>query len=369
MTRHNKTMSKMDMKPHTMRIPARDKHYRVVQWATGKVGTRCLRGILQHPTLELAGLYVFSEAKEGRDAGEICGLEPVGITATRSIDDIISLKPDCVLYMQEGANLDDICRILEAGINIVTTRGEFFYPKKMDQAMRERTEAACQQGNSSLHATGSSPGFITEAMPLLLTSVARRLDCLTIDEFADIPQSCSPEMIFDVMGYGRPPGSEFDPNLLGHMAQCFEQSLSLVADALSLQLESVETSGETATASRRVEIAPGAFIDEGTVAAQRITVAGMRDGKALLRFRANWYCSTEIDADWTLGESGWQVTVEGDTPFDISVKLPTTEGVDIAQQMGGYTAHRALNSVPYVCAAKPGIVTVVDMPQIIPTLA
>jgi hypothetical protein len=358
----------MNTTSHTLQMPSTDKRYRVVQWATGKVGAKSLRGIIQHPTLELVGLYVYSEAKEGRDAGEICGLEPVGVAATRSIDDIISLKPDCVLHMPEGANLDDICRILEAGINIVTTRGEFFYPEKMDQQVRERAEAACQKGASSIHATGSSPGFITEAMPLLLTSVARRLDCLTIDEFADIPQSCSPQMIFDVMGYGRPPGAEFDPGLLAHMAQCFEQSLSLTASALSLELDSVETSGETATATSRVEIAEGAFIDEGTVAAQRITVAGVRDGKVLLRFRANWYCTTQIDPAWTLGESGWRVTVEGDTPFDISIKLPVTRGEDIAQKMGGYTAHRALNSVPYVCAARPGIVTVVDLPQIIACL-
>jgi len=352
----------------TLNLPDRDGHYRVVQWATGKVGTRSLRGVIEHPTLELAGLYVHSEAKEGRDAGELCGLAPVGIAATRSVDEIVALKPDCVLYMQEGFDLGDICRLLEAGINIVTTRGEFFYPEKMDPRVRELTEAACRAGGASIHATGSSPGFITEAVPLVLASVARRLDCLTIDEFAYIPESCSPEMIFDVMGYGRSPEPGFDPNLLAHMAQTFEQSLSLVADALSLTLDSVETSGETANAAHRVEIAEGAFIEKGTVAAQRITVAGMRNGKPLLRFRANWFCAMELDSDWDLGETGWHVAVEGDTPFDITIKLPYVSE-DIAEQMGGYTAHRAVNAVPFVCAARPGIVTITDLPQITARLA
>ncbi|MDH4041034.1 MAG: dihydrodipicolinate reductase, partial [Gammaproteobacteria bacterium] len=212
----------MSAQSGTLNLPENQGRYRVVQWATGKVGRKSLRAIIEHPSLELVGLYVHSGAKEGRDAGELCGLGPVGIPATRSVDDIIALKPDCVLYMQDGYNLEDISRVLEAGINIVTTRGEFFYPAKMDAGIRQRTEAACHRGGSSIHATGSSPGFITEAIPLALTSVARRLDCLTIDEFANIPQSCSPEMIFDVMGYGRPPGTGFDPNLLNHMAQCFE---------------------------------------------------------------------------------------------------------------------------------------------------
>lgn len=358
----------MNTAPDTLNMPDKDKRYRVAQWATGKVGKKSLKGIIQHPMLELVGLYVHSEAKEGRDAGELCGLEPVGISATRSIGDIISLKPDCVMYMQEGVDLDDVCLLLEAGINIVTTRGEFFYPEKMDPQIRQRTEAACRKGGSSLHATGSSPGFITEALPLVLASVARRIDCITIDEFAYIPESCSTEMVFDVMGYGRQPGNEFDQNLLTHMAQCFEQSLSMLANSLSLELDSVEARGETANATSRIEISDGAFIEKGTVAAQRITVAGMRNGKPLLRFRANWYCATEIEPSWTMGKTGWRVTVEGDTPFDISIELPKNSE-SVAEQMGGYTAHRAVNAIPYVSAARPGIVTIADLPQIIARLA
>ena len=356
------------MVSETINMPDADKRLRVVQWATGKVGRGSLKALIQHPVLDLVGLYVHSEAKEGKDAGELCGLDPVGIAATRNIDDIVALKPDCVLYMQEGLDLDDVCILLEAGINIVTTRGECFYPDKMDAQIRQRCEAACQASGASLHATGSSPGFITEAIPLVLTSVARGLDCLTIDEYACIPDSCSADMIFDVMGYGRPPGDEFDPGLLTHMAQCFEQSLSMLANTLSLELDGVETTGETATATRRIEIAEDAFIEKGTVAAQRITVAGMRNGQPLLRFRANWYCTTEIEPAWTLGETGWRVQVEGDTPFDITMKLPRTSG-SIVEQMAGYTAHRALNAVPYVCAARPGIVTIADLPQVIARLA
>jgi 4-hydroxy-tetrahydrodipicolinate reductase len=340
----------------------------VAQWATGKVGARSLRGIIQHPDMELVGLYVHSEAKEGLDAGGLCGLEPTGITATRDIEDIVAARPDCVMYMQEGVNTDDVCRLLEAGINIVTTRGEFFYPPKMDAELRERTEAACRAGGASMHATGSSPGFITEAVPVVMTSVARRLDCLTIDEYAYIPESCSPEMVFDVMGYGRPAGDEFDPNLLTHMAQCFEQSLSMLADTLGLPLDAVEASGETASATDRVAIAKDAYIERGTVAAQRITVAGLREGKPLLRFRANWYCARELDREWELGETGWRVQVEGDTPLDIRMTMPRTDE-PVAEQMGGYTAHRALNSVPRVCAAAPGIVTVADLPQVTAQLA
>lgn len=341
---------------------------RVAQWATGKVGQRSLKAVINHPYMELVGLKVHSDAKAGMDAGELCGLPAQGVIATQSIDDILAAKPDCVFYMQEGVVIEDICALLSAGINIVTTRGEFFNPDYMDASLREQTQAACRAGNATIHATGSSPGFITEAIPLVLTSVSRRLDCLTIDEFADIPASCSPEMVFDVMGYGRPASGEFDAGLLHHMAQCFEQSLCLTAKALGLELDKVEAAGEYACASEDVEIAPGAIIKAGTVAAQRITVAGIRNGAPLIQFRANWYCSHDIDKDWELAASGWRVNVEGDTPLDVTLKMPLGDE-PVAEQMGGYTAHRAVNAAHAVCAAPAGIATIVDLPQVIATLA
>ncbi len=347
--------------------PGTARTYRVVQWATGKVGSRSLRGVVEHPDMELVGLHVHSDAKAGRDAGEICGLDTLGITATQGVEAVIALQPDCVLYMQEGYDANDICALLEAGINIITTRGEFFNPDRMPAQLRDQVEAACQRGGASLHATGSSPGFVTEALPLVLTSVARRLDCLTIDEFADIPASCSTDMILQVMGYGRPLAEELDPNLLTHMAQCFEDSLSTTAAALSIPIDSFEVYGETAGSPQRIDLGDGAAIEPGTVAALRITVAALRDGKAVMRFRSNWYCSRDIDADWELAENGWRVLVEGDTPFDIHIGMPATDE-PVAEQMGGYTAHRAVNAIPAVCEAAPGIRTISELPQIVARL-
>ena len=128
----------------------------------------------------------------------------------------------------------------------------------------------------------------------------------------------------------------------------------------------MEASGEVAVAAHTVDIAAGT-IPAGTVAAQRMTVAGIRDGRPLLTFRANWYCTTELDAAWDLRATGWRVVVEGDTPLDIDMPFPVP--LDrMAETTPGYTAHRAVNAVPVVCDAAPGIRTTVDLPQIIPWL-
>ena len=144
-----------------------------------------MRRVIAHPGMELVGCWVSNPDKVGRDAGELAGVAPVGVKATNSIDDVIALKPDCVLYMPHVNRVDEVCRILESGANIVSTRMEYQNPAGLDAADRAAIEAACAKGGTSIHATGSSPGFISEAMPIVLTSISRRLDKLTISEFAD----------------------------------------------------------------------------------------------------------------------------------------------------------------------------------------
>jgi hypothetical protein len=178
------------------------KKYRVIQWATGNVGSRSLLTVIEHPEMELVGLWVSTDAKVGKDAGELAGIAPIGIKATNSAAEIIALDADCVIYMPQGVDWDVVCALLESGKNMASTRGEFHNPKMMVPANRERVEDACRKGGTSVYSTGSSPGFITEALAIPLLSMQRRLDCLTIDEFADVSSRNSPEMLFEIMGFG-----------------------------------------------------------------------------------------------------------------------------------------------------------------------
>jgi 2,4-diaminopentanoate dehydrogenase len=340
---------------------------RVVQWATGNIGLRSMRAVIEHPDLELVGVYVYSEAKEGRDAGELCGLAPIGVRATRDIEDILTLRPDCVLYMADRADIDVLCRLLESGANVVSTRSEFHRPASLDLGVRQRIDEACRSGKTTLHSTGASPGFISEAIPLALSSVERRIDRLTIDEFADMSSRNSPEMIFDLLGFGRSPET-FDPRgVQHHGAASFGGSLGVVADALSMPLDEVVAVGEVAVARRPVEIAAGK-IDAGTIAAERMRVTGMRNGQPFLSFNATWYVTPELDPEWELHETGWHLLVNGDLPLEVDIRFPVPPE-EWAATSPGATAHRPVNAIPYVCAAEPGIRTTVDLPQIISKLA
>jgi hypothetical protein len=350
----------------SLRKPDPNKIYRVVQWATGRIGAISLRELIRSPQMKLVGVYVHSEAKEGRDAGELCGLPPIGVAATCKIDKIIALQPDCVVANMEGCNLEDVCRLLEAGINIATSRVDFLEPERMDPEVRRRTQAACIKGGASIHSSGSSPGFSSEALPLVAASMSRRMDAMTIDEFADIPASC-PDVQVVGMGFGRQPGNAFDPHLLAHIAHGFVQSVQLTSKALGLTLDDIAVTGETANAKERFLLPGGTPIEKGTVAAQRVTVSGLRNGKPLIRFRINWYCIKNVDQDWDLRSSGWRLLIEGETPIDINITFPVS-GEKLPPAMAGLTAYRVINAVPYICAAEPGIRTTADLPTIVPRM-
>jgi len=164
------------------------------------------------------------------------------------------------------------------------------------------------------------------------------------------------------MGYGTDPAS-FDTGRWAHGVHSFGPSLRLVAEAVGLPLDSVEGSGSVAVARRTTTIAAGT-IEAGTVAAQRMRVAGMRDGEPLFTFSATWYCTQDLDPAWDLRPTGWRVQVVGDAPLDVGIRfdVPLERMGDLSP---GFTANRAVNAVPVVCAAPPGIRTTMDLPTIV----
>ena len=218
--------------------------------------------------------------KVGRDAGALCGTDPVGVAATDDLDEVLALAPDCVLYMQQGYDVDVLCALLGRGDQRGDHHRRVPPPRQHGPVVRDRIEAACATGGTSLHATGVSPGFISEAIPIVLTSIQRRLDRLHIAEFADLSSRDSPMLLFDLMGFGNDP-STFDPLRWTYGGEAFGPSLRQLGDALGMPIDSVESSGEVATAVRDVEIAAGT-IPAGTVAGQRMNVVGYHGGAELL---------------------------------------------------------------------------------------
>ena len=341
-----------------------ERQLRVVQWATGNIGTRALREVIRHPSLELAGVFVFDAAKRGADAGMLCGEGPVGVVATDDRAAIRALGADCILYMPRVFDIDDVVALLESGSNIVTTRGELFGGgHRMGAENRARVVDACERGPASIYATGSSPGFISETLPYALLSLQRHVECIEIDEFADMSRRDSPHMLFEQMGFGKPIDS-FNPNRAAYLVGEFSPSLALLAEAAGRPVDAWAGTGEVAADRQPTALVAG-DLPAGSVAAQRNTVVGTAGGAEVIRFSANWYCTTDVEPAWDLRPTGWRVRVRGDAPFDVDLTFPVPVE-DLGSVTPAYTANGPVNAIPYVCAARPGILSTIDLPVITP---
>ena len=337
---------------------------RVVQWATGNIGLRALREVVRHPALELVGVVVYDPGKDGVDAGVLCGEAPVGVHASTDRSTVTALGANCALYMPRSLDLADVVRLLESGTNVVTTRGELFDGGHgLGDERRAEILAACGRGGSSIYATGSSPGFITDALPFELLSMQRRVDSVEIEEYADLSRRDSPDLLFELMGFGRPADS-FDPARSSYLLAEFGPPLAALADAAERPVDDWTCTGEVAVARRDASIRAG-DLAAGSIAAQRTTIVGRSGGDDVVRFTPTWYCSTDLHPEWDLRPTGWRLRVRGDAPFDVEIGFPVSLD-DLGSVTPGYTANRTVNAIPYVCAAAPGILSTTDLPPILP---
>jgi 2,4-diaminopentanoate dehydrogenase len=238
----------------------------------------------------------------------------------------------------------------------------FHDPETLDPEVRQRIEEACERGGASIYSAGPSPGFVTESLPLVLTSIERRLDCYRIEEYADMSERNSPEM-YALLGFGGKPDA-VDVDLIGQGAGvAYGSSLRRLARALSLEFDDVTVTTEVATAAKPVETAVGT-IEAGTLAAWRIEISGIRDGKPLMQMIPTWYLTTDLEPGWTVPfpGQGWHVVVQGDLPLDVSIRLAWPTPQDGARRLR--QREPPINAVPNVCEAPPGILSTFALPQI-----
>lgn len=211
---------------------------RVALWGLGAVGREAAHAVLDAPGLDLVAAKVFTDAKDGADVGTLAGRDPVGLAATASATGLLAAAPHCVVYAPRVPSVDEVCTLLRACVDVLTT-AFCFHPARMPAADRDRLLAACLDGGSSLHGSGLNPGNFSAAVPLALSGLTRRLDKLSLQERADWPVYESTTITFDIMRFGQPPGlvSESASGSLAFTADLFRQQVWLLGDALRAGLE------------------------------------------------------------------------------------------------------------------------------------
>jgi hypothetical protein len=351
---------------------------RVVQWGTGSTGRLTLKELIEHPQRELIGLGVHSAEKEGQDAAALCGLDaPTGVLATRDLDTLLALRPDCFIYMATeyggrpaGAVTTDLCRILEAGVNVVNTSDpNLVWPKSMGGEVAKRLEEAAQRGNASVFTTGVEPGYLADALPLSLTSLCARVDSVRVEQRID-EVDYRDEIVPGPFG----PGATLENDA----ANCpkdiglgtWRGVLELFAAGMQVELEEIREIRETAAAPSDIRVGRST-IPKGRVAGIRYRFQGLIDGKVVIEVdRQDVYGPDTGKAEgWPQPLPGRQMTrhsriiIEGEPRIDADIDLSLD---DAAPTLSGMlaTAARVVNSIPWVVDARPGVLTNLDLAQI-----
>jgi hypothetical protein len=338
--------------------------YKVIQWATGNVGRQAVGGVVAHPDLELVGAWVHSENKVNRDVGEICGLGRLGVTATNDKDAIYQMKADCVAYAPVMPDVNEVIRLLESGKNVVTPVGWFYPFKSMDVAA---IEAACRQGNATLHGTGIHPGGVTELLPLTVSGLVRNIRFVRSEEFSDIRFYNAEGVVRDIMLFGKPPEEVEKSPMVKFLAVGFFQSVDMIADTIGVTLDEEKAMHhEYALATAPIQTSFG-VIEKGTAAAQRFCWEGTVNGEPVISARVNWLMGDEhLDKPWKLGKERFEVEIQGDNNIRLDIRgMHERDDEDLVNDNTLLpTAMHCVNAIPYVCRAEAGIKTYLDLPII-----
>ena len=307
-----------------------------------------------------------SQAKAGRDVGDIVGTAPVGVVATDSVEEILNLDADVVVYAPLLPNPGEVAALLRSGKNVVSPVG-WFYPGEAEAAP---LAAAARQGSATLHGTGIGPGGATELFPLLLSVMSTEITHVRAEEFSDLRSYGAPDVLRHVMGFGGPPENALKGPMQKLLNGGFFQSVRLIVDRLGFNADPlIRTSQQLAVATAPIE-SPIGVIRPGEVAGRRLCWDAVVTNTIVVRIAVNWLMGEEnLSPAWSFAPAGerYEMEVRGNPNTFVTVKgwQPATVEEGLASNPGIVaTAAHCVNSIPAVCAAEPGIKNFFDLPPL-----
>lgn len=344
---------------------------RVFQVATGNVGTEMIKRIGRHPDLELVGLHCYSPDKLGRDAGEIAGLAPIGVTATGTVEQIIAAAPDCVTFHGVFPDLDLYERVLEAGINVVTTADwvtghhrSANHPHPSGRTEAEVIEAACRRGGSTFYGTGMNPG-LAQILTIVHSTDVADIELVSCTESVDV--SCHHSVdTWRAVGFGLPVDDPKLPSMLELYTRVFEDAVRLMADCFGLALDEVAFEYELGACTKDVDL--GWYrLPKGSLGGCFVSYVGMAGGARRIEMNLEWQMTPHTDPHWDI-QGCYLTKIMGDPCVYSKHMIFPKPGTDFASpdafaSVGmTVTGLPALNAIRAVVEAEPGCVTSADLP-------
>ncbi|MEZ0351447.1 dihydrodipicolinate reductase [Mycobacterium sp. pR1184] len=352
-------------------------------WGPGSMGVIALRGVIDHPELELTDLVVHSDAKAGRDAGELCGIAPVGVVATQDPAALLAGDADAVVYAA-GANLrpleavEDMVSILRSGKNVVSCSVvPLVFPDAVDGAFTDPLRRAALEGGVSFLTTGIDSGFANDVLPLVLTGVSRVIESVRVTEMFNYATYPDQAAVYEILGFGKPPEYPAFAAQPGIFTFGWGPVLHQLATGLGVKIDHIEESNERVPAAESFDT-PTGHIEAGTIAAMRSTLTGYVGERPTFVVDHVTRMRDDIAGDWpqphislppkdlgfglASGRGVYRVEIEGSPTMRCEFEMAEDHDHDLGARIAG--SSRMVNAIPAVCAAAPGLLSALDLPLI-----
>ncbi|GAB1813061.1 dihydrodipicolinate reductase [Mycobacterium sp. MUNTM1] len=336
----------------------------VVIGHTGAVGNAVVRMLVQSSTFRIVGALAHADEKVGRDVGEIAGIGPIGVAATRDLDELVALEADCLTWHGLVWNPREIARFLEAGTNVYSGYGGWYPLGNPDDQI---LEAACEAGTTTYVAGGNIPGLISDVLPLFVSGFSTNVRQLRARQSNYVAGYPSSQQLTLGLGIGVSPDTAATETAAAdsQMTWAVEQSAAMVAAGLAVKLTKFElTSKEYANTPDDLVLKPsGLTVQAGTPAGVRWKWTAFHGDQAFFEVTNEQTVRLGLAYGWRqrLDEPNWTVDLRGEPDAQCTFSLPGLRDGVIAP-VSVLNAARAVNFLPLVVAAKPGIKTVLDLP-------
>jgi 4-hydroxy-tetrahydrodipicolinate reductase len=339
--------------------------YRIAIWGPGDVGSICIREAARLPELEVVGAYVYSEHKDGVDVGTLAGTTPLGVDATRNLDDFLALDCDVVIYtaldLPNGSALDDFVTLLEAGKNVITSQPYNYLPVR-DPGFAEALEAAAKRGGATFYAGGINPDFIGQRWALAMTGLSNDVRQIKIEEYFDCVHQANPSTLA-LIGLGGDPAeamSETSPALF-YQRQYWFQMIEHIAATVGVELSRIEASCHSEAAPEDLT-SPVLSIEKGRTGLVSYESTGYVGDEPFVVMKVGWYLTSRMKPAGVAGNDEWILTIEGRPSVRCVLNLQPSFMTDATSIEGepaapGYLSFGIclLQAIPRVVAAEPGI--------------
>jgi 4-hydroxy-tetrahydrodipicolinate reductase len=318
------------------------------------MGSGIIRTILETPGLALVGVWARRRERAGLDVGHAVGLErTVGIEIGSDLARVAAATRPHVAIQATCSRLRDavteIEPLLERGISVVSIAEELAWPSATSPEEAARLDALARRGGAALLGTGVNPGFVLDLLPVLLSGACTRVERIEATRINDL--SPYGPTVLASQGVGLTPES-FRSGVergvvVGHFG--FPQSIGMIASALGWEVERIEERREPilSTVERETEFIR---VLPGQVAGCHHSAVAYVAGRVAIRLDHPQQIRPELEA-----------VVTGDT-----IEIHGTPGIRLAGSPeipgGAATIALAVNSVPRVLAAEPGLYSMLDLP-------